>query len=390
VAEYYDINDPSTNKLWSKQVWRVFRKADSIWDPKYEFVGPDPENNPIVEVDDFEKSTGDEITIPLLFQFGGDGVVGDQVLEGNEEALDSQTFKFKIDDQVQGWRSRGIMSQQRVRFNIVDESMRFLKDWWKSRRAVAACNHLASNTRQTNMAFTANNTVVAADNQHIFRLGTAGGGVLGAGDDATVGSDLTAKFDITVIPKLITFAESLQVPIRPWIYKGNPYYGIWLHPFVIEDMFATNTALYDILTKALQGGGRDGNPLFTRALGMYRNTLLFSEPHLPQGTSNAGAAVANTRRCVFFGAGSLALAYGRRERGNFEKMRWHSGVWDHGRKFFGSAGMVWGMKSPNFSVNGTTRLYGRIVVTCYTQDRLPYTWGSSVNPQTTYDLEQHY
>jgi N4-gp56 family major capsid protein len=388
MAEFYSITDPATNKLWAKQMWRVFRKADAIWDPKYEFVGKDPENNPIVEVDDFEKSTGDEVTISLGFQFGGDGVVGDQVLEGNEEALDTQPFKFKIDDQAHGWRSRGIMSQQRVKFDIVEESMKFLKDWWKTRRAVCAVNHLASNTRQTNMVFTANNTVVAADNQHIFRLGAAGG--LGVGDDATVGGDTTAKFDLNILAELITVAESLQVPIRPWIYKGNPYYGYFLHPFNVQDLLATGTQWYDLITKTLQGGKVDNNPIFTRAIGMYRNVLLFSEAHLPQGTSNAGVAVANTRRNVFFGAGALALAYGRAERGNFEKMRWHSGTYDHGRKFYGSAGMVWGLKSPNFSVNGTTRLYGRIVVTTYTQDRLAYTWGSSVNPITTFDLDQHY
>jgi hypothetical protein len=180
------------------------------------------------------------------------------------------------------------------------------------------------------------------------------------------------------------------VPIRPWIYKGNPYYGYFLHPFNVQDLLATGTQWYDLITKTLQGGKVDNNPIFTRAIGMYRNVLLFSEAHLPQGTSNAGVAVANTRRNVFFGAGALALAYGRAERGNFEKMRWHSGTYDHGRKFYGSAGMVWGLKSPNFSVNGTTRLYGRIVVTTYTQDRLAYTWGSSVNPITTFDLDQHY
>lgn len=388
MAEYYDITAPETTKLWSKQFWRVFRKSDAIWDPKFGFVGKDYETSPIVEVDDFEKSAGDEVTIPLGFQFGGDGVVGDQVLEGNEEAIDTQTFKFKIDDQAHGWRSRGIMSGQRVRFDIVKESMNFLKDWWKSRRAVSAVNHLCGNTRQTNMAFTANNTPQAPDTNHIYRLGAAGG--LGVGDDATVGGDTTAKFDLNILSKLITISESLQVPIRPFIYKGNPYYGCFVHPFVVEDLIATGTQWYDIMTKALQGGARDGNPLFTRALGMWRNVLIFVEPHLVQGTSNAGAAVANTRRCVFFGAGALAMAYGRQERGTFEKMRWHSGTYDHGRKYYGSAGMVWGMKSPRHTINGTARDYGKIVFTVYTQDRLSYTWGSSVSPITTFDLNQHY
>jgi N4-gp56 family major capsid protein len=384
MAETYLITDAETNKTWSKEMFREWRKSDAIWDDRNGFLGDDHTKNVIYKTDELEKSAGDEVTITLRLQLAGDGVVGDEVLEGKEAAIDTTTFKMKIDDHVQGWRSRGIMTGQRVNFDALKESKDALADWWKTRRAVCAVNHLCGNTRQTKLTFTANNAPQAPDTQHIYRAGSGGG--LGLGDDATVGGDATAKFDLQYIDRAVTLAEALQVPIKPFEWKGAPYYGMFVHPFCIEDLRNTSSQWYDMMIKGLQGGKFEGNPLFTRAVGMYRNCLIFSEPHLVQGTSNAGAAVANTRRCVFLGAGALAMAYGRSERGTMEKFRWHSSTWDHGRKFFGSAGLVWGLKAPRFTLGGTPRDYGKIVFTFYSADRVPYVYGNT----TTYDLGQTY
>lgn len=384
MAETYLLTDAETNKTWSKEMFREWRKSDAIWDERNGFLGDDHTKNVIYKVDDLEKSAGDEVTITLRLQLAGDGVVGDEVLEGKEAAIDTSTFKMKIDDHVQGWRSRGIMTGQRVNFDALKESKDGLADWWKTRRAVCAANHLCGNTRQTKMTFTANNSPQAPDSQHIYRAGSGGG--LGVGDDATVGGDTNAKFDVSYIDRMVTLAEALQVPIKPFEWKGSPYYGMFVHPFVVEDLRANSSQWYDVMIKGLQGGKFEGNPLFNRAMGIWRNCLIFSEPYIVQGTSNAGAAVANTRRCVFVGAGALAMAYGRAERGTMEKFRWHSSTWDHGRKFYGSAGLVWGLKCPRFTLGGTPRDFGKVVLTVYSVDRLAYTYGNT----TTYDNGQTY
>lgn len=384
MAEYYETTNPSTQKLWAKRLWIEHRKSDALFDPANGLMGKDPENNAWVHMDETEKGIGDRVTVTLSLQIAGRGVIGDDVLEGKEVPLDTTTFGFTLDDQVQGVRSRGRMNAQRVSFDTMEESKRMLRQWWKTRRAVQAMNQLTGNSRQTDLAFTGLNSVAEPDSNHILRANQT---VLGASNDQTVGGDTTATFDVHHIDQLVTFAEASTPPIRPFIYKGNPYYGILIHPYVMEDLRDSGSRWYQIMRDALQGGFNDGNPLFTRAAGMWRNCLIYTDPHVPQGRdSGTGAAVANTRRCVFFGACALVLCYGRYDKGDKDHLRWYSGTWDNGRKYYASAGMVHGMKSPRFTINGTPQDYGKIVLTVYSVDRLQYNYGGI----PTFDLGQTY
>jgi N4-gp56 family major capsid protein len=365
MAEVYLSNSPETQKLWSKRLWSAYRRADAVWNDKFGFVGDDPDENPFVVIDDPSRSVGDEVTITLSLQISGRGVIGDEVLEGKEIPIETETFKIKIDEQVQGVKTRGRMNNQRVSFDTLEEGKKKLKDWWKTRRAVTAINHLCGNTMATDLAYTGLNTVAAPDNLHIYRQGSG----LGAGTDATVHGDNTQKFAIEQLDMFPTIAEQLPVPIKPFIIDGNPYYGYFIHPNCVEDMRVTSGKWFDVMKNALAGGMHKNNPIFTRALGMWRNVLLFSEPHITNG-NNAGAYQTLTRRNVFFGAGALAVAYGRHDRGGKEHFRWYSGTWDHGRKYYASAGQIWGVKSTRFNDNGTARDYGKIIHTVHAIDRV--------------------
>lgn len=384
MADTYNTDAPETVKIWSKELWREYRKADAIWDESNGFTGPDVTKNPIISVDDMQKTSGDEITIVLRLQGFGEGVVGDEVLEGKETSISTTTFKMKIDDQAMGWKSRGVMTGQRVNFDALAESRDMLSDQFKTRRAVTAANHLCGNTRQTNLHYLGSNLPQEPDSNHAYQVGA---GLATLAEESLAPSNL---FDLDTIDELVTSAEALSPPIRPMIYKGNPYYGLLIHPYVMADLRKSSSRWYQVMIDAVKGGRIDGNPLFTRAAGMWRNVLIFVEPHLVQGrNSSTGAAVANTRRNVFMGAGALALAYGRVERGTMDKFRWYNSTYDHGRKYYGSAGLVWGLKAPRFVVNGTSRDYGKIVVSSYSVDRKLYEIPGG-NGTTTPDLGQVY
>lgn len=365
MAEIYLPNSAETQKLWSKRLWSDYRIADALFNEKYKFVGDDPDSNPIVVIDDTSRSIGDEVTLTLSLQLSGRGVIGDDVLEGKEIPIETETFKFKIDEQVQGVKTRGRMNGQRVSFNTLEEGKKKLRDWWKTRRAVSVINHLCGNSLQTDLAYTGLNTVAAPDTLHIYRQGSG----LGAGDDSVVNGDSARKFAIEQLDVFPTIAEQLPVPIRPFMIDGNPYYGYLAHPNTIEDMRVTSGKWYDVMKSALSGGQYRNNPIFTRALGMWRNVLIFSEPHITHG-NHSSAYQTNTRRNVFFGAGAVVIGYGRHDRGGKEHFRWYSGTWDHGRKYYASAGMIWGCKGTRFNDAGTVRDYGKIVHTVYAADRV--------------------
>ena len=367
MAEYYDTGDPETVKLWSKKLWREFRKADAVFDPKNGFIGEDYTANPFVMIDEAENSAGDRVRTNFIQQLEGRGVIGDAVLEGKEEPPVTSTHDIVIDEQIHGVKTRGKMSQQRVTFDAMKEAKNLLRDWWKRRRAVSVVNHLCGYTVQTDLAYSGLNAPQAPDDQHIYRINQG----LGTSNDQTVAADTTATFDVPIVDELVTIAELLTPPIAPFVIDGNEYYGFLLHPDVVADLRDANAEWYKTMQNALQGGQVRNNPIFNRALGMWRNVLFFSEPRITQGVnSSTGATVANTRRCVFFGAGAMQIAYGRRERGSEEHYSWHNGTWDHGRKYYASAGMIWGCNATRFTINGTARDYGKIVVTAYSAPRL--------------------
>jgi N4-gp56 family major capsid protein len=353
MARYYDASANETVKLWSRKLWVEHRKSDSIYNPKWGFTGDDWRTNAFVMQDEAQKTEGDRIRTNMVFQLSSaPGTIGNEVLEGKEASIDTTTYDLLIDQIRHGVQTGGRMNRQRVSFDTLETAKGLLRDWWKDRRAVMAINHLCGNTRQTNLRYTG----------HIYRINQG----LGASNDETVGADTTALMDLDVIDELVTIAEQLTPPIAPFTIDGSEYYGLLIHGDVMADLRKTSSQWYDVMTKALTGGEIAKNPLFTRAAGKWRNTLIFVDNHIVQGThSSTSAAVNNSRRNVFFGAGALTLAYGRRERGSEEQFYWHSGTWDHGDKYYASAACVCGVGSPRFTVSGTARDYGKIVVTSY-------------------------
>lgn len=368
MAEYYEASADETVKLWSKKLWSEFRKADAVWNDRLGLVGRDWETSAFVLIDEPQKSIGDRVSLPISFQTHDDrGVIGQEVLEGKEDFIRTDVFKILLDEQRFGWQSRGRMNGQRVHFDTLEESKRKLRDKWKTRRAVCAINHLCGNTAVSDLAYTGLNAVAAPDDQHIYRVGQG----LGASNDETVNADTTALFDVDVVDELVTIAEQLTPPIAPFMIDGNPYYGMFLHPDVVADLRKNNSEWYATMQNALRGGVTNDNPLFTRALGKWRDVLFFSEPHIIHGIhSSTGASQTSTRRNVFFGAGALCVTYGRHERGGKEHFKWYSGTWDHGACYYGSASLIWGCKGTRFTVDGTARDYGKIVVTSHSAERL--------------------
>ena len=63
--------------------------------------------------DETSKSAGDRITTILRMQLTGNGIAGDNSLEGNEESLVTYTQNVLIDQLRHAVRSGGEMSEQR-------------------------------------------------------------------------------------------------------------------------------------------------------------------------------------------------------------------------------------------------------------------------------------
>lgn len=300
----FGVNDALAVKLWSKQLEVEALKATQV----QKFIGNT--SNDLVQMrDETRKSAGDKITYGLRMQMAGDGVQGDGTLEGNEEALTTYSDAVLINQTRHASRTSGRMSQQRVPFDIRQEALDGLADWWANRLDTAFLNQICGNSAETNYVgtgttlYTGNNAPVAPDSNHYISQH-------GSSDDSAITSSDT--FKLALIDKAVERAKTLSPAIRPVRIGGQPWYVCFLHPYQVTDLRTdTNTAQWtDIQKAAMTGGLVKDNPIFTGALGVYNGVVLHADSRVTTGAVTT-TAYTSVRRAVFCGAQSMMLAYGR-------------------------------------------------------------------------------
>jgi len=333
----YGVNDPLAVKLWSKKL--SVEALKQTWFNK--FVGKT--SNDLVQVkDELRKASGDKITYGLRMQLTGAGVQGDGTLEGNEESLTTYSDAVLLNQLRHAVRSSGRMSQQRVPFDIRQESLDGLVDWWRNRYDAVFFNQLCGNvaepaylaTGSTN--YTGNNAPVAPDAAHYVN-------VAGTADDSGLGSGNT--FTLAMLDKCVERARTLTPAIKPVRVNGNDWYVCFVHPYVVTDIRSnTNTGQWvDIQKAEMTGGMIKDNPLLTGALGVYNGVILHADTRVTTGYNPSGpVAISTVRRNVFCGAQSLMLAFGR-DNGP-ENHTWVEELFDYENELGVSSGAIYGMK----------------------------------------------
>jgi N4-gp56 family major capsid protein len=329
----YGTNDPLAIKLWSKRL--MVEVLKNTWAMK--FVGTSPTS--IIQVkDETQKSAGDKITYGLRMQLTGGGVIGDGTLEGQEEALTTYSDSLVISQLRHAVRSAGRMSQQRVPFDVREEALSGLRDWWIDRIDTSWMNQMCGNTVQSDTRFTGLQSTIAPDTSHLKVQGqTAEGSLISSN-----------TFVLGLLDSAVEAARTLTPAIRPTLVDGKRCYAAVLHDYQVTDMRESTTTgqWLDIQKAAMTGGEIDDNPIFDGSLGMYNGVILHADPRVPAAIS-AGAAVTNTRRAVFMGAQAGVMGYGR-DNGP-ERFTWVEELFDFQNQLGVSAGLIWGLKKAVFN-----------------------------------------
>jgi len=365
----YGVNDALAVKIWAKKLF-VEALKQTLLD---KFIGTG--NDAAIQVkDDLSKTSGDKLTYGLRMQLGGDGVIGDSTLEGNEEALTTYTDSIYIDQLRHAVKVVGNMSQQRVNFDIRAEAQSGLVDWWADRLDSNYINQLSSNRYAqlrtdlsvSTFAITGMNTidsvyVGAAPNAAAVAAGAvpavedrgvipAKYGIVGAGSAAnnisvssatadtgwstweanivksqanrnsigtTAGND--QYFRLSMLDAAVVKARTMQTPIRPIKLNGMEVYVAILHPYQVLDLRrnTNNGQWMDIQKSAMMGGQITSNPLFTGAVGMYNGVIIHEDARIPRAGSGSktdlGSATTYKDVCrgIFLGAQAGCVAFGR-------------------------------------------------------------------------------
>ena len=100
-------------RVWASDLWQAGRDK-SFWFSNG-FMGSNDSdmNKPIQRVTQLSKTQrGLECVMQLILDMQGDGVVGDNQLDGQEEAMVNDTQTIRIDMIRHGVKSKGQMSEQ--------------------------------------------------------------------------------------------------------------------------------------------------------------------------------------------------------------------------------------------------------------------------------------
>jgi N4-gp56 family major capsid protein len=336
----YGVNANEAVKLWSRKLAREALRKCYIKN----FMGPGSDS--LIQVKpEVNKGPGDRVRVTLRMQLTGEGTQGDAMQEGNEESLTTFTDDLLINQLRHAVRSEGKMTEQRIPFNIREEAMMGLSDWWADRWDTWFFNQAAGYTPQTDTRYSGHNPVTAPSSTRIVRPSTFT-------DDASIntgtGVSVTDVFTLGLIDKAVEAAKTGTPPIRPVLIDGEKWFVVFIHPYQTSSLRAWPTSTtaqvtwYDLQKSNLQGDGSAKNPLFTGALGVYNGCILHESYRVPQGVSNAGAAITTTRRAILCGAQAAVAAFGQgHDKNSYD---WFEQLFDYGNKLGVKAGCISGLK----------------------------------------------
>ena len=120
--------DALRQELWSKELLDdVMRDVENI----FRFMGTG-ENNVIQVSRELAKKKGDTETFGLIARLSGDGVTGDDELEGNEESMLSYAEQVVIDQIRNAVRLKGKLDAQKVVYDQIRSAREVLRIWMRA------------------------------------------------------------------------------------------------------------------------------------------------------------------------------------------------------------------------------------------------------------------
>lgn len=364
-------------QAWSRDFWRVARNQSFI----NQFAGSGS-NAMVQRITELTKSAkGTKANITLLADMTGDGITGDNTLEGNEEALRAYDITIELDQLRFANRIAGRMADQKTVVNFREQSRDALAYAMADR-----CDQLAfltlsgvAYTHKNNGALRATSgsaghelvdlefaSDVSAPTSDRHRRWDATSGLVAGDTTAVAAAD---KISYECIVNLKAFAKDNY--IRGIRGSGNQEV---FHLFVTPQQMADLKLDSDFLANVRNAGVRgEANSLFSGSSSLMVDGVMvhefrhvFNTSGATTGTSsNAGAAGYKWGadadvvggRALFCGAQALAMA----DIGIPEIVE---DTFDYGNQSGISVGKIFGLRKPKYNsdVSGSDQDFGVIAL----------------------------
>jgi len=308
----FSSSDNSTVKLWSNRIYKDFITDSGL-------LASMLKSGIVSKQDKTQNDAGDQVRVSFLQRLTSPGLIGDQVATGNESALTYFTDDVLINQlrQPVAIPNTQTISQQRVLYDLPEDTYQVSMDWMKIRGVVGALYQLAGFTANSftydgvtysgaqRLTLTGLNAAIAPTTNRIFRPNSLT-------TDQAVGADSTATMKFTLIDECEALAETVRPYIRPISETDGVKYHMYVHTRQWQSLLQDTTApiqYRDIMGNLIASGRGDGS--IPRSM-VYSQTEIFKTDKMPNGVdSGTSATVSHCRRAVFCGRDAAVLALGR-------------------------------------------------------------------------------
>lgn len=274
--------DALRQELWSKELFDdVQRDVGNIM----RFQGEGPEN--VIQVSrELAKKKGDVQTFGLITRLSGNGVTGDDELEGNEEQQSSYSEQCAIDQIRHAVRTKGKLDEQKVTYDMIEEGRELLRTWMSEFLARQLFLKLGgvTNTTLVDTEGVVYSARAAWSNTPDFipdadEAAGVGNRYLCANSSGTASLTANDKLTLDLVTKAATKAKLASPKIQPLkTKKGEPFYVMYVHSLQARDL-RISSDWKDAQAQARERG--EDNPLFNGALGYWSNILLLENEYVP-------------------------------------------------------------------------------------------------------------
>lgn len=287
----------------------------------------------------------------LVADLRGDGIVGDNELTGNEEAMLNDAIEIRIDQLRQGVRSKGRMAEQEtvIRFRTVakDTLAFWLADTIDELMFLTAAGRAYTlktdgSTRAASqlpsIAFGVD-VVAPSTNRQMFAGSATSTATLTAAD----------KMSWNLLVRACAFAKRKK--LRPIRSGGKTWYAVIMSTEQMRDLKLDPT--YQSITKTAGVRG-DSNPLFNNAVAAVEGLVLYDHQKLCSTLGAAGGskfgAGGNTDGAQALLMGAQALGFAQIGQAEWEEAREN----DYGNRPGIAYGRIFGMMKPQFKFPSDT------------------------------------
>ncbi|MFH0809335.1 MAG: N4-gp56 family major capsid protein [Pseudomonadota bacterium] len=343
------INNLTAETKWSSLIFQEALAA-TAFNKGAPFMGTGPENIIQINEDLGEGKSGNQIKTTLFMRLRGQGVTGDNVMEGQEEQLVSYEMAVYINQLRNSVKLKGRMEEKKTKINLRKQSKTALRQWLAEYSEQLIFDHLCGNTAAT-FGQTATAPLPASGNNNRLLYG----------GDATTKATIatTTTFGAQEIDRMVTYAKISSPKIQPVSVEGGTYFVLFVHPYQANDLRNDSrwlNAMYQAADRGLK------NPIFSGALGIYNGVVVYENERILTGSDAGSDSLQPWARAILLGRQAAILAKGGGDS-------WNEETDDRGNQQVYTIGSIFGVKKSVFPIDGSDRDLG--VIACDTYATVP-------------------